>query len=409
MSLLRPRAPAAAAPRHPILPSRAARWRFGDGYQSRLFTGRLADCLPLQRKALAAAVFGAGGASHAGNGWRGLSSSGRPMAAPSASSPVASSGARISPVAPPSRSATIGGSSTPGPGGPAVRSCSPRYAGEAIYRVSTSGGKPVAIVKPDRARGETKVTWPWFLPDGKSFLYHVRAGGQLRQPDVFPARRALPARSSRCSPGSSTSTPDISSSFARARSLPSASTLEAAQFRASPFRSPIRSGYFLSHGAGGLRDLSQRRARVSDFRHSSRPGVRMSWLDRAGRLVETLGPTGDLGRDRHRSRRPQGSLRALGPEEPDQRPLDLRPGAESRDARNVRPEPMSPMASGSRTENRSCIPPKRGGLLQLGRRELATGREEALLPARGMQLPKTSCPGARSSRTRSEATGATWM
>ena len=38
-----------------------------------------------------------------------------------------------------------------------------------IYRVSASGGQPVAITKP--ARGEWRQTWPYLLPDGKRFIY----------------------------------------------------------------------------------------------------------------------------------------------------------------------------------------------------------------------------------------------
>ena len=71
--------------------------------------------------------------------------------------------------------------------------------GEAIYRVSASGGKPATIVRPDRARGETTVTWPWFLPDGKSFLYVLRrekgAGTLMLSKPEGPPRPILPVES----------------------------------------------------------------------------------------------------------------------------------------------------------------------------------------------------------------------
>jgi len=44
------------------------------------------------------------------------------------------------------------------------------FVGDAIFSVSSAGGSPEAIVRPDRARGE-RVVWPSFLPDGKRFLY----------------------------------------------------------------------------------------------------------------------------------------------------------------------------------------------------------------------------------------------
>jgi serine/threonine protein kinase/Tol biopolymer transport system component len=54
--------------------------------------------------------------------------------------------------------------------------------GDTIMSVSTSGGTPTTLVTPDRARGEVRVNWPWFLPDGRRFLYLSRLGdgsGQL--------------------------------------------------------------------------------------------------------------------------------------------------------------------------------------------------------------------------------------
>ena len=46
--------------------------------------------------------------------------------------------------------------------------------GDAIYRVSTTGGTPTPIVKPDLSRGESRVVWPSFLPDGRRFLFVTR-------------------------------------------------------------------------------------------------------------------------------------------------------------------------------------------------------------------------------------------
>jgi Tol biopolymer transport system component len=54
--------------------------------------------------------------------------------------------------------------------------------GEAIYSVSSSGGAATALLKPDTAKKEARLTWPLFLPDGRRFLYLLRsrdAGGRL--------------------------------------------------------------------------------------------------------------------------------------------------------------------------------------------------------------------------------------
>ncbi len=42
--------------------------------------------------------------------------------------------------------------------------------GEQIRRVPETGGTPVDVLGPDAARGDTRVVWPSFLPDGRRFL-----------------------------------------------------------------------------------------------------------------------------------------------------------------------------------------------------------------------------------------------
>jgi serine/threonine protein kinase/Tol biopolymer transport system component len=67
-----------------------------------------------------------------------------------------------------------------------------------IYRISADGGTAVPIVRPEA--GETRAMWPWFLPDGKSFLYVAGrrdgdgelkiapAGGAIRDLGRFSSR-----------------------------------------------------------------------------------------------------------------------------------------------------------------------------------------------------------------------------
>ena len=46
---------------------------------------------------------------------------------------------------------------------------------EPIYRVSAQGGKPEAVTSFDTSLGETSHRWPWFLPDGRHFLFSGRS------------------------------------------------------------------------------------------------------------------------------------------------------------------------------------------------------------------------------------------
>jgi DNA-binding winged helix-turn-helix (wHTH) protein len=46
--------------------------------------------------------------------------------------------------------------------------------GEAIFRVPPGGGSAAKVLGPDPSAREISVGWPWFLPDGRSFLYLAR-------------------------------------------------------------------------------------------------------------------------------------------------------------------------------------------------------------------------------------------
>jgi eukaryotic-like serine/threonine-protein kinase len=55
-----------------------------------------------------------------------------------------------------------------------------------LFRVSSSGGSPVEMTKPDTTRSEQSHRWPVFLPDGKHFIYFaVNFGGKKEFNAIF--------------------------------------------------------------------------------------------------------------------------------------------------------------------------------------------------------------------------------
>jgi Tol biopolymer transport system component len=54
-----------------------------------------------------------------------------------------------------------------------------------LFRVSSSGGSPVEMTRPDRSRFETTHRWPVFLPDGKHFLYLGANFSEARENDAI--------------------------------------------------------------------------------------------------------------------------------------------------------------------------------------------------------------------------------
>ncbi len=53
-------------------------------------------------------------------------------------------------------------------------------AGDAIYRVPASGGTPAVERKRDSAHGEQRAGFPWYLPDGRRYLYSTRLANTAR-------------------------------------------------------------------------------------------------------------------------------------------------------------------------------------------------------------------------------------
>jgi len=84
---------------------------------------------------------------------------------------------------------------------------------DSLHIVSASGGSTTTLIAPDTAAGEKTHAWPWFLPDGKHFLYlaevgkEVNAGGKylLRVSDIETKESktlfAVDARVQYCEPG----------------------------------------------------------------------------------------------------------------------------------------------------------------------------------------------------------------
>ncbi|GAC1515266.1 MAG: hypothetical protein NVS1B11_31920 [Terriglobales bacterium] len=55
-----------------------------------------------------------------------------------------------------------------------------------IFRMSSAGGSPTELTKPDSSRFEQSHRWPMFLPDGKKFLYLAATfSGELEKNAIF--------------------------------------------------------------------------------------------------------------------------------------------------------------------------------------------------------------------------------
>ena len=247
--------------------------------------------------------------------------------------------------------------------------------GKAIYSVATAGGAPSVVRKPDEAQGESKVAFPAFLPDGRRYLYYLRmkdgTGSLMIGEPGQASKRVMPMDSNVAfvEPNQLV--------FARGGTLMGQAFDPATgQTAGEPFAIAPVVRFFLTTGVA---TFSASRS-GSIVYQSSRDTARLAWVDRSGHLVEQVGTPGtylDLWLE------PSGQEALLSRGLPatgtwDVWSLDLVRGTETRltvDDAGTEFAPLLPAGGQS-----LIYSAPRGGTPKLIRRDLATGRDEVMLP-----------------------------
>jgi eukaryotic-like serine/threonine-protein kinase len=247
----------------------------------------------------------------------------------------------------------------------------------AIYRVSSSGGEPAEVLRADPSRGEGRLAWPWFLPDGERFLYLLRLRGNagtlmLAEPGKPP--RALMAMLSAvqyADPGYLV--------FSREGTLLGQRfDWKTGRLSGEPFAISDHVRYFLATTSAAFA-LSRSGTLVYQAQEDV---FRLVWIDRAGREVGTVGPPGGYVRF---SIAPDGRRvffdRARpGIGTPDIWSIDLERGVETRITSEVGAE-LAPLAL--RDGKGLIYSATRGTPPQMYLRDLATGNEKPIYPKPG--------------------------
>ncbi|HET9793268.1 MAG TPA: protein kinase [Thermoanaerobaculia bacterium] len=246
-----------------------------------------------------------------------------------------------------------------------------------IYRVPSDGGAPAVIVRPDPARGETRMMWPHFLPDGRSFLYlavHRNSAGTLMlgSIDGKPPRAVgeMASRVEWTAPGDLVFAAD-GALFARPFDA------KAARFTGPPRPlAPSVYSFFTSKWAGFTASKN------GSFAYQPRGNVnRLTWFDRAGRNVGEIGSSAAgeiidvaISPDGRRAAFDRSGL-SLGTYDVWQ--IDLERSAETRVTSDPNTE-FDPVWLPDQSHLVYSV--VRDYLPQLVRRDLAGGPEEPLLP-----------------------------
>ena len=193
-----------------------------------------------------------------------------------------------------------------------------------IYRVSASGGTPTVAVKASAERKETQVGWPEFLPDGKHFLY--MATGQKAEETQYRIGSLDSSETKMLAPAQTmiTYAPPGYLLFVRDR------TLVAQSFDANAIKTtgePIPLAEKVGTNTVGLALFSVSRDGTLVYR-TGETGTRMTWVDRSGKELETVGDPSD---SRNPALSPSGRparLRSLGCSRRKSGHLDPRPRRE---------------------------------------------------------------------------------
>jgi eukaryotic-like serine/threonine-protein kinase len=261
--------------------------------------------------------------------------------------------------------------------------------GGGIFGVSTRSGTPALLVTPDRARGETRVNWPWFLPDGRRFLYLSRAQDGSTQ--LMLGERGQPPRPLLAAVSHAQWVDPDYLVFVRDGVLVGQRMdLDTAQIVGEPIAIGASIRYFYSSAFAEF--ATSRTGNVAYHAHADKS--RFAWVDRHGAEIEAVGSPGSaisvrLSPDGRRVlfERTQPALGSL-----DLWMLDLVRGGETRltSDRTTEAYPVW-----QRDGMGLFFMADRGGPPHLFRKSLVTGAEDSLLPSGRLQQPADVSPDSK--------------
>jgi len=261
--------------------------------------------------------------------------------------------------------------------------------GRGIYRVSANGGTPILEVRADSAKGEWRAQMPWFLPDGKRFLFLMRmanGASSMRYSEAgAPSRELLAATSSMAF-----TEPDLLVYVQEGTLFGHRFDWRSGRLIGGPFAVADTVRYFLSTGAGAYATS----AGGALVYHPHGSVNQLAWLDRTGRELGTLGAPGDyldvcLAPDQRKllfSR----SLPRIGTY--DVWSYDVARGTETR----LTPSPNSDFDGKWLPGGRSIVySAPEGSLPMLHQLDLDTGKIRVLLGPTGFQMASDVSPDGR--------------
>ncbi len=265
--------------------------------------------------------------------------------------------------------------------------------GDAIYSVpTTASGTKVAVVERDLSRGESRVHWPWFLPDGKRFFYLARlkdgSGHLMLGERGRPSRTIMPLVSA-----VQWVDPDYLVYAREGTLVGQRFDLRTERAIGEPFGIADAVGYQFS--TGRTMYTTSRTGTVAYQQRRSQPAARLVWVDRGGR---ELGPVAPLGMYQNVRLSPDGGTILFQRIQPELGTFDIWTwdAARGTETRLTSDPGSEAMAVWLRDGRSIAFMADRGGSPHLFRKDLVTGAEEELLPEGRLQQPLDASPDGKS-------------
>ncbi|MGH9317043.1 MAG: protein kinase domain-containing protein, partial [Thermoanaerobaculia bacterium] len=162
--------------------------------------------------------------------------------------------------------------------------------GGPVFRVSAAGGLATPLTALDPSRKETSHRWPYFLPDGRHFLYYARSG-QPENAGIYVG--SLDSKETRrlvSTPSNAAYAPSGYLLFARDGTLMAqAFDVEKLRFTGEPFPAAEDVGF---DGGTFRADFAVSENGVLTYRTSASFLARLTWFDRGGKQLGSVGPPG---------------------------------------------------------------------------------------------------------------------
>jgi Tol biopolymer transport system component len=163
----------------------------------------------------------------------------------------------------------------------------PKNSGEGLYRMSASGGAPAPATTLDESRKELAHAWPYFLPDGRHFLYLARSL-QRENTGIYVGTLDSSERKLLLNTDfSAVYAPPGFLLFLRERTLMAQSfDASSLQLSGEPFPIADQVG---QNSAIGRAFFSVSETGVLAFLSASTPNTQLAWFDRAGKQLAVVG------------------------------------------------------------------------------------------------------------------------